>query len=115
MKTSSCKAKGRILQQHIRDELRIKYCLEYQSLFQEDIESRGMGQQGTDIILSPLAKSYIPFDIECKAQENLNIWSALEQTQANSKIGRVPLLVFKRNRTEVYCCLKFNDLLKLLR
>jgi hypothetical protein len=111
MLTSSAKQKGRLLQQQIRDKLREKYLDKLQS---EDIESRGMGQQGTDIILTPAAKQLIIFDIEAKAQENLNIWNALKQCEENSTTGRVPLLVFKRNRTETYCTLKLSDLLRLI-
>ena len=114
MKTSSAKAKGRNLQNHVRDLLRTRYISTDPVISPEDIEGRGMGQQGTDIILTPVAKEYIPFDIECKAQENLNIWSALKQTETNTTPGRTPLLIFKRNRTEVYCTLKFEDLLKLI-
>jgi hypothetical protein len=74
-----------------------------------------MGASGVDIVLSPEAKSIIPLDIEVKAQEGLNIWSAMKQCEAYSNDDRVPLLAFKRNRTEMYACLKLSDLLRLLR
>lgn len=109
MKTSSAKQKGRKLQQEVRDKLLDKYIL----LEEDDIRSTGMGQQGEDIQLSPRAKQFIPFGIECKNQESLSIWSALKQCEKNCK-NDIPLLVFKRNRTDIYCTLKFDDLLKLM-
>jgi hypothetical protein len=108
VKTSSCKGKGRRLQQYVRDVFRKKY---EASVASEDIESRGMGQSGTDLILSPLAKQFIKYDIECKNTETINIWNALAQAEANTKPGRIPLLIFKRNHSEVYACLKLSDLL----
>lgn len=104
MNTSSRKAKGRRLQQQVRDMLRIKYD---DVLVDDDIQSIGMGQSGSDIVLSPLAKKYIPLDIECKAQESLNIWGALSQAESNTTEDRVPVVVFKRNRSKTYICMEF--------
>lgn len=73
-----------------------------------------MGSQGSDIILSPLAKKYILFDIESKCQEKLNIWSAIEQAEANAEEGRIGLVIFKRNRSKVYAVVEFHKLLSLL-
>lgn len=134
MKTSSCKAKGRNLQKEVVMKFRQRYGFDLKRNFENkglnveeidsspsencyegDITARPMGCSGTDIVMSPEAEGIIPFSIECKAQENLNIWSAMEQAESNTKEGRVPLLVFKRNRTETYCALKFSDLLKLLK
>lgn len=121
MKTSSCKAKGRNLQKEIVMNLRQKFGLDNLSLgisvdcYEGDITARPMGCSGTDVVLSPKAQEVIKFDIECKAQENLNIWSALIQAESNTKKGRIPLLIFKRNRTKTYCCLSFEDLLGLLK
>lgn len=120
----SRKSKGRRLQQYVRDILRKSYVgiNIYTNtagtsiiLKDRDIESRQMSGAGTDLVLSPAAELIIPFDIECKNVENLNIWSALEQAQTNTKEGRTSLVVFKRNKSEVYCALKLDDLLKLIR
>jgi len=72
-----------------------------------------MGASGEDILLSPAARKLFPFSVECKAQESLNIWSALEQAEENSN-GHIPLLIFKRNRTKTYAVLEFDKLLELL-
>lgn len=109
MKTSSAKAKGRTLQNKVVEML-LKVSL---SDSENDIKPAIMGESGIDIKLSDWAKKHIPFDIECKNQESLNIWSSLKQTEANTEKGRIPLLIFKRNRSEIYCVLKFQHLIDL--
>lgn len=107
MRTSSAKAKGRRLQQWIRDKL-----LEMAPhLEPDDVRSTSMGCGGTDIQLSPKARQTYPYDIECKNQEKLNIWDALKQAESNAR--DIALVVFKRNRSETYVALKFEDFLKL--
>ena len=73
-----------------------------------------MGESGRDIILSPRAEKDIPFDIECKNTEKLNIWSALEQATENTSDSRIPMLVFSRNRSKTYCVVEFEELLNLI-
>jgi hypothetical protein len=106
MKPQSAKAKGRNLQKTVRDEL-LKRAPQLEP---DDIRSTGMGQSGVDIQLSPAARKVFPFSIECKAQEALNIWAALAQAEEN-KGSFTPLLAFKRNRSEIYVALKFEDFL----
>ena len=110
MKTSSGKAKGRRLQNKIRDVL-----LEHFSdkLEPDDVKVAIMGESGEDIKLSPAARRLFPFSVECKNQEKLNIWSSLEQAEENSG-NHSPLVIFKRNRSKTYAVLEFDELLKLL-
>lgn len=106
--TASRKNKGRKLQQHVASKI-----LElYPELTERDVVSVPMGMAGDDIRLSELGSNLFPFSVECKNQEKLSIWAALDQS---SKTNRelTPLLVFKRNRSDVYCALKFDDFLKL--
>jgi len=112
MNTSSRKAKGRRLQQEIRDLLRETY--KDNGLVDGDIESTIMGESGRDIKLSPLAESIIPFDVEAKNQETASIWSWMAQAEKNTKKDRVPLVVFKRNRSKTYAVLELKDLLQLV-
>jgi hypothetical protein len=107
--TRSCKAKGRSCQNHVRDRIR-----DLTGLGEGDVDARTMGNKGTDIILSPNAFSQFPFAVECKNQEALNIWSALQQAEDNATKG-LPLLVFKRNRSKVYCAMGFEEFLLLLK
>ena len=94
MKPQSAKAKGRVLQQWVRDLL-----VESLDIHPEDIESRSMGAGGEDLIMSRAARKSFPYSIECKNQEKINIWSAYQQAQENSK-GYTPIVVLKRNNVK---------------
>ena len=109
MKPRSAKNKGKRLQNKIRDLILEKF----DSLEKDDVRSITMGDSGEDILLSPAARRLFPFSVECKNQEKLNIWSALEQAENNSE-NHTPLVIFKRNRTKTYAVLEFDELLKLL-
>ena len=78
MKTQSAKAKGRKLQQWVRDQL-----IEQLDVHPEDIESRSMGAGGEDLIMARAARQKFPFSIECKNVEKLNVWEAYEQAKSN--------------------------------
>ena len=94
MKTQSAKSKGRRLQQWLRNVL-----VESLNIHPEDIESRSMGAGGEDLIMSSAARKSFPYSIECKNQEKINIWSAYQQAQENSK-GYTPIVVLKRNNVK---------------
>ena len=94
MKTSSAKAKGRRLQQWFRDLL-----IEKLDVHPEDIESRSMGAGGEDLIMARAARKKFPYSIECKNQENVNVWKAYEQAEENSG-DYEPIVVLKRNNTK---------------
>ena len=79
----------------------------------EDVESRSMGAGGEDLIMARAARKKFPYSIECKNQEKLNIWEALDQAEGNSG-KHTPLVIFKRNRSKTYAVLEFKELLKLL-
>ena len=94
MRTQSKKAKGRRLQQWVRDLL-----IEKLEVHPEDIESRSMGAGGDDLIMSRSAREKFPYSIECKNQESLNIWKSYEQAQQNSG-NYEPIVVIKRNNVK---------------
>jgi two-component SAPR family response regulator len=106
---ASRKARGRNLQQYVISKLEIDLGISGQ-----DAKSIPGGVSGEDIWLSEKARSLFAYSVECKNQERLNIWEAIAQAEKNAK-QYTPLTVFKRNRSEVYCALKFDDLLKLVR
>lgn len=110
MKTRSAKNKGKRLQNSVRDVLLETF---KEDLEPDDVKSAIMGDSGEDIQLSPAARKLIPYSIECKNQEKLNIWSSLEQAEGNSG-NHPPLVIFKRNRSKTYAVLEFEELLKLL-
>ena len=94
MKTSSAKAKGRRLQQWMRDLL-----IEKLEVHPEDIESRSMGAGCEDLIMARAAREKFPYSIECKNQESINIWKSYEQAKENAG-NYEPIVVLKRNKTK---------------
>ena len=110
MKPRSAKNKGKRLQNKVRDLILEKF---NSKLEPDDVRSITMGDSGEDILLSPAARKIFPFSVECKSQQRLSIWEALEQAEDNSG-NHIPLLVFKRNRSKTYAVLEFDELLKLL-
>jgi hypothetical protein len=91
MKTQSAKAKGRRLQQWVRDQL-----IEELGVHPEDVESRSMGAGGEDLIMARAAREKFPYSIECKNVEKLNVWDAYEQAKANCG-NYEPIVVMKKN------------------
>ena len=111
MKSRSAKAKGRRLQQKVRDLLLETFSPELEP---DDIRSAIMGESGEDLKLSPAARKLIPYSFECKNQEKLSIWDALKQAEENGG-KHTPILVFKRNRSKTYAVLEFDKLLDLIK
>ena len=97
IKVSSAKGKGRNLQYWVCERLASMFNVDY---VQSDdnclIQSRPMGQHGTDIILRGKVYDAFPFDIECKACETLSIPDWVRQSKANTKKDRDWMLVFKK-------------------
>jgi hypothetical protein len=81
MKTSSCKAKGRLGQQEV-----VKILLEHgKDLNEDDIRSTPMGSQGEDVLLSYAARRVFPWNIEVKRGKAFNLVKACKQAEARSK------------------------------
>jgi len=98
MKTKSAKAKGRRLQQMVASAIRSAYMLS-----EDDVRSAIMGETGADIKLSLAAKREFPFAIECKNQEKLSIWKAIEQALKHADVEKCrPLVVFGRNTSQTW-------------
>ena len=97
MLTSSAKAKGRRLQQLVRDRLR-EIGKDF-GLVAGDVNSTGMGQTGVDVLLSPAAHKVFPFDIECKMRESLVVPTVFyEHYDAYASRATLKLLIHSRNR-----------------
>jgi len=110
MRTASCKAKGRRLQQRVRDDLRILA----PQLDPTDIESTPMGCNGVDVKLSKAARDFFgELAIECKNCERLDV-VGIFQKHAAKYPGKVPLLVHARNHTEPMVTLPWQWFLLLL-
>ena len=111
MKAKSAKAKGRKFQQQIAEGIANTHGLTHGK--DEDCESRGMGQCGTDVRLSKRAKELFPYSVECKCQERLNFWDAINQARTNVLEDTDWLLVVKRNRETPVAILDWEVFLKL--
>jgi len=111
LKTSSAKAKGRNLQKYIRD-----YILKsFDGLTMLDVASRPMGSQGSDVMLSTLAKSLFKYNVECKNQEAFsNVYKAFEQASSQKEEGE-PLLIIKRNRSKPLAIVDLDEFMRLVR
>ena len=105
------KAKGRKLQNLLRDLLRVAF----PSLEEDDVKSQTMGMPGEDIVLSPAARKLIPYSFECKNVERLQFWSAVEQCEANCKEDIAPAIVVKKNRKSPMVAIPLDVFLGLVR
>ena len=96
MKVQSKKAKGRNLQQWVCKKIAELTGFKYGK--DCPIESRGMGQSGTDVRLDEQVLKVFPFSIECKNQQLWHILDWIEQAKQNQKDGTDWLLVIKKNK-----------------
>jgi len=107
---ASRKAKGRRLQQAVRQDL-----VDHLGIDPGDILSTAMGQSGCDLYLSPAARERFGFGVECKAQETISLPAWWAQCTANAEAeGLAPLLVLKQSRREALAVLRWEDLLALM-
>ena len=122
MSAKSAKAKGRYLQNIVRDKLIEKFINKWTKipkLEEDDIKSQTMGMCGEDIILSPAARKLIPYSFECKNVEKLNVWKAIEQCEDNAiKIDGTlkgePVIVIKKNRKVPHVVISLEHFLELI-
>lgn len=97
MKTSSCKAKARLLQQLVAKATIDAFPYE---LTTDDVVSRPMGSPGDDVLLSPKARNLLQNTrIECKNRERFQyIYDAYDQALLYCTNKEQPLVVLKMNR-----------------
>lgn len=113
MKAKSCKAKGRELQNEVRDELR--RITQNRGLVDADIEGRPMGQKGVDVILSPAAKKILDLAIECKKQERLPVPSTFwKHYKKYEKDPGLKLLIHQVNYKDPLVTLRMEDFMALM-
>lgn len=107
----SRKNKGKRLQNYTRDVI-----LEtFKNLESDDVISAIMGESGVDIKLSPAARKVFPYSIENKNCEKLDIYKAIEQAETNAKENTVPVVVFKKNFSDIYISIPFQHFIELVK
>ncbi len=107
MKTSSRKAKGRLLQQYV-----LKALVKAFGFSEDDIRSAIMGETGADVKLSKKAKRRFPYEIECKNQQVFsNVYKAYDQAKTHG--SSEPLVVIKMNRRKPLAILDFDHFIKV--
>ena len=112
MRPSSAKAKGRKLQQVVRDA--VLNCFPF--LTDKDVKSTTMGESGIDVQLSEAARKLFPWAVECKNYSKIAVYAWWEQaTKAAESEKLAPLLVIKANLKEPLACLRLEDFMKLTR
>tara|TARA_R100001377_G_scaffold82069_1_gene62071 strand:+ start:2937 stop:3287 length:351 start_codon:yes stop_codon:yes gene_type:complete len=111
MRTSSRKAKGRRLQNWVRDEL----LLRFPTLTDEDIYCAIMGESGADVKFSPHAQKLLPYSVECKNKETFKgIYDVMRQAQSNTKVTQIPLGIIKMNNEQPLALIDARHLLDLV-
>ena len=110
IKTSSAKAKGRKLQQTVRDAILARF----PDLEPGDVRSCAMGSNGEDLQLSPLAARTFPFSVECKARAKIAlVYDALEQARGQN--DRTPLAVLKADHRRPVVVMDLEAFMALLK
>ena len=110
IKVSSAKAKGRRLQQWVRDYLHSNL----KGVEKDDITSTPGGVNGPDIGLSPLARKLFPWTVECKSRSSFSVYEALEQAERNLIKNTKPIAILKGDRKQPLALLYAEDLLEIL-
>lgn len=108
MTPQSAKSKGRRLQNLVVETIRKTF-----GLSDRDVRSTPSGCTGADVLLSDKAVESFPYTVECKNTEKLNVWEALKQAHSRDT-DLTPLLVFTRNKADVYCALLLTDFINVI-
>jgi len=112
----SAKAKGRRLQQWVCSKISELTGYEWGSNGEDyAIESRPMGQSGTDVRMESHVLKKFPFSVEAKAVEKMAIPQWVRQAEENKIEGTDWLLVCKQSRKKAIVIMdaeRFFELLK---
>ena len=88
----------------------------FPNLSVRDVQSRAMGSQGTDVVLSQQAFTKFPFAVECKNQEsNKKLIGMWQQAFDNTGNEGYTLLVLGANHSETLAVISFDVFMDLVR
>lgn len=111
MKQESKRLKGRKLQNLVKDLILETFP---NNLKPEDVKTPRTGQNGADIILSPIAQRLIPYQFETKNQEKFKtIYDMFKQAKKHGK--KEPVLVIKMNGREALAIIDLVHFFELIR
>jgi len=109
MKPRSAKNKGKRFQNWVRDLI-----LEvFPELEADDVRSTSMGVQGEDIQLSPKARKYFPYNVECKANKSFAVYNIMQQAETHGTSA--PIAFLKGDRKKPLVVLYADDFVELLK
>ena len=110
MKQKSRTAKGRYLQNIVKDKIIELYPV----LTKKDIRTSMVGENNADIkLLSHTAKKFLPYSVECKNRNDFKgIYNGFRQAVKHSP--REPVLVIKTNREKPLAIIDLDHFFKLL-
>lgn len=109
MKPASAKQKGRNFQQWVRDHILSVFL----TLEPDDVKSTSMGAGGEDVQLSPAARKFVPYQIECKAKARAQVYTWYEQAKTHGTYE--PLVVIKQDRKKPLVIVDAEHFFKLLK
>jgi len=111
MLVRSAKAKGRMLQNLVRDRILAMFPhLEPET----DVRSAIMGEPGEDIKLSKKARQVFPYSVECKSLKTISVYRHYEQCIKNCPKGATPLVVIKENRKKPLAVVDFEYFMEMV-
>lgn len=105
----SAKAKGRRLQQLVRDAILDAY----PSLESDDVRSTSMGAGGEDVQLSPAARKLFPYTIECKNLAKIAVYKYYIQAMGHG--NHEPLVVIKQDRARPLAVVDLEHFMELVK
>ena len=110
MKTKSRKAKGRRLQNYVRD----KILKTFKHLKKEDVQVALMSETGPDIKLSRIAKRLVPLQFECKNQQKMKtVYDFYSQAGRHGRLE--PVVIMKQNSREPLVVIGFDYFFELIK
>jgi len=109
MKDKSRKAKGRYLQNIVKQKIQDLYPV----LGPDDIRTSMMSENGADVkLISHTARKLFPYSIECKNRQDFKqLYNYFKQ--ARSHTNQEPLLVVKMNREKPLAIVELDHLFEL--
>jgi|TARA_B110000908_G_scaffold144434_1_gene174038 hypothetical protein len=105
----AAKAKGRRLQQWVRDRLYSTF----PELEDGDIRSTSMGAGGEDLLFSPAARRSFPYSVECKNNKINAIYKVMDQATSNCPKGATPLAIIKADQKKPLAVVDADHFFKL--